>query len=138
MSSVYFNDLLYLKHSTYNFRQTYTVEVPLPSTDRYGKKSFRYAAAKLWNQLPDNFRQTSSFNHFRSLINTWQWDNCSCTSCWQRQAGCLKFLVTFVMYLSHHCACFNYLVSGASVCFYCDRFISIFLCAMYHLLYIHV
>ncbi|KAH3845175.1 hypothetical protein DPMN_087449 [Dreissena polymorpha] len=30
--------------------------------------SVPYAAAKLWNDLPENFRKASSFNHFRSLL----------------------------------------------------------------------
>ena len=81
MSPEYLHDLLHLKNVNYNFRHLNTVEIPLPRTERYGKISFRYAAAKQLNDLPENFRKASSFNHFRSLVNTWHGENCSCSSC---------------------------------------------------------
>ena len=39
-------------------------------TSRYGINSFRYTAAKLWNDLPDNIRKASSFGMFRSMIKS--------------------------------------------------------------------
>jgi hypothetical protein len=45
----------------YCFRYDNITEIPSGRTTRYGLKSFRYAAAKLWNELPNNFRtQTAS------------------------------------------------------------------------------
>jgi hypothetical protein len=32
------------------------VDIPQVKTTTYGKKSFRYAAAAMWNSLPDHFR----------------------------------------------------------------------------------
>jgi 23S rRNA A1618 N6-methylase RlmF len=59
VSPEYLNDLLHLKHS--NQEQTHM---------NTGKKSFRYIADKLLNQLQENSRQTSSFNLLKSLIKT--------------------------------------------------------------------
>ena len=38
-------------------------------TTRFGSNSFRSTAAKLWNSLPQRFRDENSFNLFKSLIN---------------------------------------------------------------------
>jgi hypothetical protein len=77
----YLHDLVKYKNNHYNFRYTNTVEIPQPRTENYGKKSFRYAAAKLWNSLPENFRTATSFNQFRTLVNNWHEDKCICASC---------------------------------------------------------
>jgi hypothetical protein len=38
-------------------------------TSTYGKNSFKYAAAVLWNYLPDDFRKISNFNQFKNILN---------------------------------------------------------------------
>ena len=52
-----------------------------PRTTRYGINSFRYTAAKIWNTLPNHFRQISSFNTFKSMLGYWNGSVCSCPSC---------------------------------------------------------
>ena len=81
MNPTYLHDLVKYKNNHYNFRYTNTVEIPQPRTEKYGKKSFRYAAAKLWNSLPEIFRTATSFNQFRTLVNNWHGDKCICPSC---------------------------------------------------------
>jgi hypothetical protein len=51
---------MYLLH----YKSAMKVEIPSARTTRYGLKSFRYAAAKLWNELPNHFRTQTSFNQF--------------------------------------------------------------------------
>ena len=51
------NDLVDLKNSKYSFRYSNIVEIPRVKTTTYGKNSFRYTAAVLWNELPDDFRK---------------------------------------------------------------------------------
>ena len=51
-----------LKINSYNFRYKLTVELQRPRTTRYGKKSFSYEAAKLWNSLPNHARSLSTFH----------------------------------------------------------------------------
>ena len=43
--------------------------------------SFRYYASKTWNELPDHFRKETSFNQFKSLINSWNGSSCHCSFC---------------------------------------------------------
>ena len=37
------------------------VEIPRVKTTTYGKNSFKYTAAVLWNDLPDEFRKIANF-----------------------------------------------------------------------------
>ena len=67
-----------VKKYKYPFRYSNIVDIPEVTTTTYGKKSFRYAAAAMWNSLPDNFRTESSFSQFKSLIQSWStWDRVS-------------------------------------------------------------
>jgi hypothetical protein len=60
-----------MKNSKYAFRYSNILDVPQVRTTRYAKKSFMFAAATLWNDLPNHFRTENSFNHFKSLIQSW-------------------------------------------------------------------
>ena len=71
----YLHDLLTCKNNTN------TVEIPQVRTSRHGASSFRFTAAKLWNSLPQEFRNSTSFNHFTSQISTWSGGACSCSFC---------------------------------------------------------
>ena len=60
------SDLVRIRDCTsYNFRYQNILQVSQVRTTKYGKKSFRFAAAVLWNSLPDDLRQVSSFNQFK-------------------------------------------------------------------------
>ena len=65
------HDCLTLTENRYNFRYTNILQVPQVRTTTYGKKSFKYAAAVLWNNFPEEFRKTNNFNHFKSLVAHW-------------------------------------------------------------------
>ena len=69
MSPPVLSDLVRIRDcSSYNFRCQNILQVPQVRTIKYGKKSFRFAAAVLWNSFPDNFRHVSSFNQFKALL----------------------------------------------------------------------
>ena len=70
----------YGKDTKYCFRYDNITEIPSVRTTRYGPKSFRYAAAKLWNELPNHFRTQTSFNQFKNLINSWNDNSCRCNA----------------------------------------------------------
>ena len=82
MSPPVLSDLVRIRDcSSYNFRYQNVLQVPQVRTTKYGKKSFRFAAAVLWNSFPDNFRQVSSFNQFKALISNWSGKDCKCNLC---------------------------------------------------------
>ena len=69
----YMHDLINIKKHQYSFRYNNTTDVPRVRTTNFGIKSFRYTAAKLWNDLPEHFRIETilNFNQFSKLISTW-------------------------------------------------------------------
>ena len=56
LSPEYIQDLVNIKYSSYNFRNERTAEVPRVTTTRYGIKSFRFEAVRIWNSLPNEIR----------------------------------------------------------------------------------
>ena len=65
------HDLVVFKDCKYNFRYSNT----------YGKNSFKYAAAVLWNDLPDDFRKIYNFNQFKNILKSWNGNVCKCSVC---------------------------------------------------------
>ena len=81
LAPVCLHDLVNVKNSKYAFRYSNILDVPQVRTTRYDKKSFMFAAATLWNDLPNHFRTENSFNHFKSLIQSWNGSVCRCSAC---------------------------------------------------------
>ena len=59
LAPVCLQNLLKIKHTKYSFRYSNILDIPQVRTTSYGKKSFSFAAASLWNSLPDHFRTAS-------------------------------------------------------------------------------
>jgi hypothetical protein len=57
-----------LKNSKYSFRYSNTVEIPRIKTTTYGRNSFKYTTAVLWNDLPDDFRKIAKLNQFKNIL----------------------------------------------------------------------
>ena len=81
LTPVCLQNLVNVKKSKYSFRYNNSVDIPQVKTTIYGKKSLRYAAAAMWNSLPDHFRTESSFSQFKSLIQSWNGTECRCSAC---------------------------------------------------------
>ena len=81
LTPVCLQNMVNVKKSKYSFRYSNIVDIPQVKTTTYGKKSFRYAAAAMWNSLPDHFRTESSFSQFKSLIQSWNGTECRCSAC---------------------------------------------------------
>ena len=75
MSPVYLQDLLSYKHSINSFRYDNLVDVPRVRTTKYGKSSFCYEAAGVWNSLLNDLRKVKDFKEFRRLVNTCKGNN---------------------------------------------------------------
>jgi hypothetical protein len=59
MSFIHLHDLIKIKDTKYCFRYDNITEIPSVRTTRYGLKSFRYAAAKLWDEFPNQVKLKS-------------------------------------------------------------------------------
>ena len=77
----YIKDLINIKRSNYNFRRENQASLPAVRSTRYGLRSFRYEAARIWNSLPNDLRLAESFPQFKRLLHAWNGDICGCPSC---------------------------------------------------------
>jgi hypothetical protein len=80
-SPAYLQNLLSLKKSHYDTRRERQAFVPRVNSTRYGLKSFRYEATRIWNSLPNNIRKAESYGSFRRLLQRWDGQLCSCRLC---------------------------------------------------------
>lgn len=72
-SPAYMRDLLEVYVPTRNLRSASSATTLVPQKSRtvtYGDRSFKVAAANLWNSLPDSLRIDSSLNSFKRALKT--------------------------------------------------------------------
>ena len=77
----YIRDLVKLKDNKYNFRYENMLQLPTVRTSRYGKNSFRFETARVWNSLPNEIRCANNFKEFKRLVHTLTGPGCKCSMC---------------------------------------------------------
>ena len=81
ISPEYIQDMISIKTSTYNFRGERKAEIPRVNTTRYGLRSFRSEAPRIWNSLPNNLPVAESYPQFQGLLRRWDGLGCGCPLC---------------------------------------------------------
>ena len=81
LSPQYISDLVNIKVSPYDFRGEKKADIPRVKSTRYGLRSFRSEAPRIWNRLPNNVRVAESYPQFRRLIQRWDGLGCQCPLC---------------------------------------------------------
>ena len=81
LSSVYLQDLVNCKISNYNFRRENQAQVPRVNSTRYGLRTFRYEAVRIWYILPNDIRTAESYPQFKMLLYNWNVSMCRCPMC---------------------------------------------------------
>ena len=61
-------DLITLGSSKYNLRHDYILSLPKVNTTKYGLKSWRYFAAKKWNELANDIRVKAGTSEVKNKI----------------------------------------------------------------------
>ena len=56
----------------FNFKDRYTVHIPLVNTEMKGKNSIRYFGAVIWNAVPINIKTATSLNDFKNSVKSWK------------------------------------------------------------------
>lgn len=85
-SPICLRDLVTFRDSKINFRYQDMTYIPRVNTEKFGKKSFRYASSVLWNSLPAHLRAVKDLNQFKLLIRKWSFDkDCKCNLCSSHQ-----------------------------------------------------
>ena len=59
------SELLTARNSNYNLRGDAILKLPKVNSTKYGIKSWRYQAARLWNTIPNNLRNIDSYRSFK-------------------------------------------------------------------------
>ena len=67
----YIRNLVKVKQSNYTLRYENILEIPNVRTTTYGKNTFRFGAAQVWNSLPNELRTVSEYKDFVRLVRTW-------------------------------------------------------------------
>ena len=81
LATNYIQDVVAIKDSSYNFRSEKTAKVLRVNTIRYGLRSFRSEAPRIWNSLPKNKRLAESYPQFRRLLQNWNGLGGKCPVC---------------------------------------------------------
>ena len=81
MTPVCLQDLLSDKNSVYSSRYDNLVDMPRVRTTKYGKATFCYEAAGVWNSLLNELRKVEDFREFRRLVDTWSGSACKFSMC---------------------------------------------------------
>ena len=69
-----------LKDCGYNLRYS-NIDLPDFSKVTYGKRSFSFIGASIWNSLPQCIRDVEILSQFKSLVKTWNGATCKCSMC---------------------------------------------------------
>ena len=81
LSSPLMSELFRVKNMKYNLRNG---SIPVSSnskTECYGKGCISYLATIIWNQVPEEIKNSKSVNSFKKKIKQWIPENCPCTLC---------------------------------------------------------
>ena len=61
--------IVHRKNVSYNLRGDYILSLPKPKSTTYGLNSARYIGPKLWNSIPNMFRNIKNFKSFKRSMH---------------------------------------------------------------------
>ena len=65
----------------YNLRQNAEFLQPLVSSVRCGTESISYVGPKIWDMVPDTYKNIDSQYNFKKVFKKWKTENCPCRIC---------------------------------------------------------
>ena len=73
----------YMRSNKRPVRQKYKMNVVTPKTNqvRYGTKSLRSLAPKIWNSMPVSIKSFENLESFKKLNQVWDGAPCKCYIC---------------------------------------------------------
>jgi hypothetical protein len=78
MTSTFFNT----PNSTYTLRKESRTALPKFNTIKYGKHSFKYMGAYIWNSLPIEIQNSNCTDDFKHKLISWPGVKCNCKYCY--------------------------------------------------------
>ena len=68
-------------NNQYNLRNHNDFVIPRVNTVYHGTESITYLGPKIWDIVPEEFKQKRSLNSFKESIRKWVPVNCPCRLC---------------------------------------------------------
>lgn len=69
------------KETPYNLRTNNLLKLPPTRTVSHGMNSLTFRGSIIWNTLPDNIKNITSLNAFKTQIKKWREIKCNCKTC---------------------------------------------------------
>lgn len=77
----YMKNIFIRKNRRENSRNPNNLVTYMENAVTYGENSLKALGPKIWNSLPEYFKEKRSINSFKKLINTWNGIKCKCAMC---------------------------------------------------------
>ena len=74
-------ELFFFNVRNYNFRSQSTLKRIKTNYVYFGSESLSSLAPKIWDLVPDSFKNENSLERFKNRVKTWTTDKCSCRIC---------------------------------------------------------
>ena len=74
-------EIFTFKNVDYNLQNNTSLKIGNLKTVYYGTESLTNLGAKIWNLLPNEYKELKSLSPFKSRISNWVTDECPCRMC---------------------------------------------------------
>ena len=78
---IFMKEMFTEKQDMYGLRDNHKLVLKRFKKMKYGRNSFSYYGAHIWNLLPPNFKECVSVSCFKKLLSTWEGPSCTCSMC---------------------------------------------------------
>ena len=77
----FMKEMFDIKETSHDLRDSNLVFQPKFRKITYGKNTFKYYGAHIWNILPSEVKKCTSLDNFKFLLKSWDGPRCQCTMC---------------------------------------------------------
>ena len=79
----FMNNIFKVKENKRVVREQYKLNLETPEWSQitFGAKSLKVYGSKVWNSLPSQIKTSENLIQFKSLMENWNGNSCSCTVC---------------------------------------------------------
>ena len=77
----FMNEMFNRKDLAYDLRDPDILVPPKFKKITYGKNTFRYHGAHMWNLLPSEVKSCTTIDNFKLMLEAWDGPKCQCSMC---------------------------------------------------------
>ena len=81
LNPAFMNKMFVVKELDTDMRDPCILIVPRFKKIMYGRKTFSYFGAHLWNLLPSTYKESTDINNFKNMLRKWEGPKCCCSLC---------------------------------------------------------